>query len=108
MPYSKGDSGKSATSSLSGELRSGEVRGQKIDYSKPIDVKTKSITYSASTPDLLLDLNASSSSTVSKSAPVQAVKVRNDGYVSALASFVYNSYTAEGTIDTDASGLRYV
>jgi len=80
----------------------------KVDYSKPIDTKTKSITYSADTPDLLLDLSASASTTVSKTAQIQAVKIKNDGYVPALAELVYNSYTAEGTIDTDASGLRYV
>ena len=80
----------------------------RTNLSKPIDTKTKSITYSADTPDLLLDLNATASATVSKTGTIQAVKVRNDGYVPALASFVYNSYTAEGTVDTDASGIRYV
>ena len=80
----------------------------KVDYSKPIDTKTKSITYSADTPDLLLDLNATASATVSKTGTVSAVKIKNDGYVPALAELVYNSYTAEGTIDSDASGLRYV
>ena len=80
----------------------------KRKFSKPIDKKTKSITYSADTPDLLLDLNATSSASASKTAQIQAVKVKNDGYVPALAEFVYNSYTAEGTIDTDGSGLRYV
>ena len=87
----------------------GSLRGNgKVDYSKPLDTKTKSITYSEDTPDLLLDLSATVSETVSKTAPVRAVRVRNDGYVPALASFAYNSYVAEGTIDTVASGLRYV
>tara|TARA_R110002020_G_scaffold223840_4_gene433050 strand:- start:213 stop:1772 length:1560 start_codon:yes stop_codon:yes gene_type:complete len=81
--------------------------GGKAKFSKPIDKKTKSITYSETTPDLLLDLSATASATVSKTGAIKAVKVKNDGYVSALASFVYNSYTAEGTIDGDASP-RYV
>tara|TARA_R110000824_G_scaffold324070_1_gene511045 strand:+ start:2023 stop:3612 length:1590 start_codon:yes stop_codon:yes gene_type:complete len=80
----------------------------KAKLSRPIDKKTKLVTYSADTPDLLLDLSATASATVSKTGAIQAVKVKNDGYVTALASFVYNSYTAEGTIDTDGSGLRYV
>ena len=84
------------------------VRGRRSRFLKPLDKKVKSVTYSADTPDLLLDLNSTASSTVSKTALVQAVKVKNDGYVSALAEFAYNSYTAEGTIDTDASGLRYI
>ena len=86
----------------------GGLSSVKRKFSKVIDKKTKSITYSADTPDLLLDLNATASATVSKTASIQAVKVKNDGYVPALAEFVYNSYTAEGTIDTDGSGLRYV
>ena len=80
----------------------------KVDYSKPIDTKTKSITYSADTPDLLLDLAPSYSASASKTATVNAVKVRNDGYVPALALFAYNSYLLEGAIDGVASGLRYV
>ena len=57
----------------------------KAKLTKPIDTKTKSITYSADTPDLLLDLNATASATVSKTSQIQAVKVKNDGYVPALA-----------------------
>jgi len=102
--------GEGATTTTAGYGMSVEPDpyGRKKKFNKPIDVKRKSITYSADTPDLLLDLSATSSATVSKTATIEAVKVRNDGYVTALASFVYNSYTAEGTIDTDASGLRYV
>ena len=100
--------GNGATTSYAGTGTS-VYRGRgKAKLTKPIDTKTKSITYSADTPDLLLDLNATASATVSKTSQIQAVKVKNDGYVPALAEFVYNSYTAEGTIDTDASGLRYV
>ena len=76
----------------------------KVDYSKPIDTKTKSITYSAGTPDLLLDLSATASETVSKTGAIQAVKVRNDGYVSALALFAFNKYEAEDAVH----GTEYV
>ena len=98
--------GNGATPSYSGAGMS-VVRKGKVNLTKPIDTKTKSVTYSADTPDLLLDLNATSSATVSKTSQIQAVKVRNDGYVPALTEFVYNSYTAEGIIDADASP-RYV
>ena len=101
MPFSETYGGRPSAGTIGGA-------GDKGDYSNPIDTKTKSITYSADTPDLLLDLNATASATVSKTSQIQAVKVKNDGYVPALAEFVYNSYTAEGTIDSDASGLRYV
>ncbi len=84
------------------------INRSRLRFANPIDSKTKSITYSAGTPDLLLDLNSTASSTVSKSAMIEAVKVKNVGTVPALAEFAYNSYTAEGTIDSDASGLRYV
>jgi len=100
--------GSGATTSYAAAGGGFEGKRGRRGFGKPIDKKTKSITYSADTPDLLLDLNATASSTVSKTAQIQAVKVKNDGYVPALAEFVYNSYTAEGTIDTDASGLRYV
>ena len=101
--------GATTTAGAGGTLGGEIVRGNgKRKFLKPIDKRTKSITYSADTPDLLLDLNATASATVSKTAQIQAVKVKNDGYVPALTEFVYNSYTAEGTIDSDASGLRYV
>ena len=76
----------------------------------PIDTKRKSITYNETTPDLLLDLDATSSATVSRTAQIRAVNVRNDGYIPAIVSFVYNSYTAEGTIDANGSPryLKYL
>ena len=70
----------------------------------PLSSKTQSITYSTDTPDLLLDLNATSSASVSKSAPVGAVKVRNDGYVPAISIFAFNRYSGESTV----SGTEYV
>ena len=100
--YGSGATGQPSAGGL------GKVVMGKKNLTRPIDTKTKSISYSADTPDLLLDLNASYSATVSKTATVEAVKVRNDGYTSAIALFSYNSYTAEGTVDTDASGIRYV
>lgn len=71
---------------------------------KPIDKKTKSITYSTDTPDLLLDLNSTASATVSKTASIEAVKVKNVGYVSAVAIFAFNRYSAEDTV----SGTEYL
>ena len=79
-------------------------QASKIDYSKPIDTKTKAITYSEGTPDLLLDLNSTASSTESKTGMVKAVKVRNDGYVPATALFSYSEYDSE----TNVVGTRYV
>ena len=76
------------------------IRGNgKKKLINPIDTKKKSVTYSTDTPDLLLDLNATSSETVSKTGAIQAVKVRNDGYVSALALFAFNKYEADGFHD---------
>ena len=95
--FSQGPSGSGLTA----------VRG-KVNFNNPVDSKTKSITYSATSSDLLLDLDATPLVDGSKTAPISAVRVRNDGYVPAMAEFVYNSYTAEGTIDTAASGLRYL
>ena len=82
--------GRGGSGSGSGSDTSASV----VEYSSPISQQTKSITYSADTPNLLLDLSAASSATVSKTAPIKAVRVRNDGYVTALASFAYNSYEA--------------
>jgi len=87
-----------------GGATSGRKKGR---VGVPIDTKTKSITYSATVSDLLLDLDSTASGTVSKTGAIQSVKVKNDGYVSALVEFVYNSYEAEGTIDTVAA-TRYL
>lgn len=75
------------------------IRGtSKTDLSKPIDSKTKSITYSASVNNLLLDLApASDVETNTATSIVSAVKVRNDGYVPALAIFQFYRYTAATT-----------
>ena len=74
---------------------------EKVDYTKPISTKTKSISYSATVHNLLLDLAPTDDSGDDEkhvgSAPISAVKVRNDGYVSALAILGYTRYTAETT-----------
>ena len=88
--------GEGATVSY-GQLGSA-LRGQKVDYTKPVTSKSKSITYSATVNDLLLDLSpASDIETNSASASINAVRVRNDGYTSALAIFAYTRFTAETT-----------
>ena len=74
------------------------VYRSKTDYSKPINSKTKSVTYSATVNDLLLDLApASDIETNTATDPINAVRVRNDGYVSGLAIFAFTRYTAETT-----------
>ena len=74
---------------------------EKVDYTKPISTKTKSVAYSATVHNLLLDLAPTDDSGDDEkhvgSAPISAVKVRNDGYVSALAILGYTRYTAETT-----------
>ena len=74
---------------------------QKVDYTKPISTKTKSVAYSATVHNLLLDLAPTDDSGDDEkhvgSAPISAVKVKNDGYVSALAILGYTRYTAETT-----------
>jgi len=104
-----GDYGSSPSArTLAGQNRLSSASKGKNKFATPVDIKTKSVTYSADTPDLLLDLSLSGSATASKTGAINAVKVSNDGDVSAIALFAYNSYTAEGTVDTDASGIRYV
>ena len=74
---------------------------EKVDYTKPISTKTKSISYSATVHNLLLDLAPTDDSGDDEkhvgSAPISAIKVKNDGYVSALAILGYTRYTAETT-----------
>jgi hypothetical protein len=74
---------------------------EKVDYTKPISTKTKSVAYSATVHNLLLDLAPTDDSGDDEkhvgSAPISAVKIKNDGYVSALAILGYTRYTAETT-----------
>ena len=81
-----------------GVISSTVSRGEKVDYTKPIATKSKSVSYSATVHDLLLDLSpASDIETNSASSAISAVRVRNDGYVTGLAIFAYTRYTAETT-----------
>tara|TARA_R100000234_G_C4990863_1_gene175475 strand:+ start:22 stop:1569 length:1548 start_codon:yes stop_codon:yes gene_type:complete len=87
----------------------GTTRGRiKDKFAVPIATIKKSITYNSSSSDLLLDVNATASNTASKAGTISAVKIKNDGYVPALAELVYNSYTDATSIDSSASGLRFV
>ena len=91
--YGSGATGQPSAGGL------GKVVIGKKNLTRPIDTKTKSISYSTGTPDLLLDLNDTISATVSKTATIQAVKVRNDGYVPAIAIYAFSHYSAEATVD---------
>ena len=89
---------------------SGGVERQRgrTNLSKPIDTKTKSIKYSATVNNLLLDLApASDVETNTASALVSAVKVRNDGYVPALAIFQFYRYT-DATTEGSAEYLHFL
>ena len=98
MAYGNGATGQPSAGGLNKV-----VIGRK-NLTRPIDTKTKSISYSTGTPDLLLDLNDTISSTVSKTATIQAVKVRNDGYIPAIAIYAFSHYSAEDTV----SGTEYL
>ena len=93
------DSGATTTYGASGGFEG--PRARKVDYAKPVDKKTTSITYSATVNNLLLDLAPTDDSGDDEkhagTAAINAVSVKNDGYVSALAIFGYTRYTAETT-----------
>ena len=93
------DSGATTTYGASGGFEG--QRARKVDYAKPVDKKTTSITYSATVNNLLLDLAPTDDSGDDEkhagTAAINAVSVKNDGYVSALAIFGYTRYTAETT-----------
>ena len=91
-----------------GVISSTVSRGEKVDYTKPVATKSKLVTYSATVHDLLLDLSpASDVETNSSSDAISAVRVRNDGYVTALAIFAYTRYTAE-TIEGSTEYVHYL
>tara|TARA_R110002020_G_scaffold469340_1_gene694306 strand:+ start:432 stop:1943 length:1512 start_codon:yes stop_codon:yes gene_type:complete len=87
------------TPSYSGTgLTATPTSASKVDYTKPVATKSKSVSYSATVHDLLLDLSpASDLETNSSSSAISAVRVKNDGYVTGLAVFAYTRYTAETT-----------
>ena len=80
----------------------------KVNLAKPLDKKTKSIKYSATVNNLLLDLApASDVETNTATDVVSAVKVRNDGYVPALAIFQFYRYT-DATTEGAAEYLHFL
>ena len=65
---------------------------------RPISTITKSIGYSATVNDTLLEITKSTSATESSSADISHVTVTNTGSVPALAVFAYNRWTDEDTV----------
>jgi len=99
--------GNGATTTVSGAGGLEGIRGR-TNFSKPIDKKTKSIKYSATVNNLLLDLApASDVETNTASAIIKAVRVRNDGYVPALAIFQFYRYT-DATTEGAAEYLHFL
>ena len=85
-----------------------ERRRGRTNLSNPIDTKTKSIKYSATVNNLLLDLApASDVETNTATGVVNAVKVRNDGYIPALAIFQFYRYT-DATSEGAAEYLHFL
>ena len=87
MPYI----GKPSTG---GTLRR-RTRGRRTT---PTASVTKSIGYSASVNDTLLEITKSTSATESSSGDISHVRVTNTGNVPALAVFKYNRWTDEDTV----------
>ena len=74
----------------------------------PVASKTKSFTYSATVNNLLLDLApASDVETNTSSDVISQVKVKNDGYVPALAIFQFYRYT-DATTEGAAEYLHFL
>jgi hypothetical protein len=94
---------KNAIEYTGGALGSKKI--EKIDYSKPISSTTKSISYSQADNTLLLDVADAVSESAAQSGQFGAVRVKNNGYVTANAIFAYTKYTGE----TDTSeAVEYV
>ena len=100
MPYIGGSDSLSSQQSRS---TSGPIG--KTDYSAPLDVKTKTLTYSQANNSLLLDISESVSESASKAGQVKAIKVKNDGYVPAIAIFAYTKWAAE---DDTSEAVEYI
>ena len=99
------DSGATTTYAASGGFEG--QRSKKVDYTKPIDRKTTSITYSEADNNLLLDIAAASESATSTS-QINAVSVKNDGNVSANAVFAYTMYDGEDQTDDAVQYVQYL
>tara|TARA_R100001594_G_scaffold58495_2_gene92558 strand:+ start:2107 stop:3633 length:1527 start_codon:yes stop_codon:yes gene_type:complete len=65
---------------------------------RPLSTITKSIGYSATVNDTLLEITKAISATESTSADISHVTVTNTGSVPALAVFAYNRWTDEDTV----------
>ena len=80
----------------------------KTSFTNPIDKKTKSVKYSETDNTLLLDITETDSETASTSTQIQAVKVRNDGYVPANALFAFTKYTSESDTSEAVEYLQFL
>jgi hypothetical protein len=99
------DSGATTTYGASGGFEG--QRARKVDYAKPVDKKRTSVTYSADDNTLLLDIAAASESATSTS-QINAVSVKNDGNVSAIASFAYTQYDTESDSSEAVEYVQYL
>lgn len=81
---------------------------QKVDYSKPITSATKSISYSQADNTLLLDVADAASESAVQSGQFGAVRVKNDGYVTANAIFAYTKYVSESDTSEAVEYVHYL
>ena len=80
--------------------RGGRGKGRR-KASKPISSTTKSLSYSATTNDLLLDISKDASASSQKSGDISMVKVSNTGSFPAIAIFGFQQWTDEDTIGNE-------
>ena len=80
----------------------------RTSFTNPVDKKTKSVKYSETDNTLLLDVTETDSETASTSSQIQAVKVRNDGYVPANALFAFTKYTSESDTSEAVEYLQFL
>ena len=93
--YGFGVPGKSMSNN-----RGGRGKGRR-KASKPISSTTKSLSYSATTNDLLLDISKDASASSQKSGDISMVKVSNTGSFPAIAIFGFQQWTDEDTIGNE-------
>lgn len=86
----------------------GSKKIEKIDYSKPISSTTKSISYSQADNTLLLDVADAASESAAQSGQFGAVRVKNNGYVTANAIFAYTKYTSESDTSEAVEYVHYL
>ena len=92
--------GEGATMSGYGQGIGNVFRGGRR-ASKPITSISKSISYSDTTNDLLLDISKTSSASAQKSGDVSMVRVSNTGSIPAIAIFGFQQWTDEDTIGNE-------